>query len=205
VTEEARHGILLMQLASGPRAYVGQVNKRPPEDLEHWLSVLGSERREHSLEVGRKAASVAGMVDEELSKELHVAATLHDIGYAYPETDFHALDGARFLARHGFSRAVCHLVVHHSASTLEAEERGIDLVVYDEFAVDRDLGHAHQLLWWADMTTGPTGETVTVEDRLDEICWRYGPEDLVTRFITRARPILVATCQAPGGSIRVPV
>jgi hypothetical protein len=148
---------------------------------------------------------VAGTVDAELRQELEVAAVLHDIGYAYTETDFHALDGARFLARQGFSKVVCHLVVHHSASTLEAEERGIDLAVYDEFAVDRDLGQAHQLLWWADMTTGPSGETVTVEDRVDEICSRYGPDSLVTRFITRARPILVATCQSPGGSIRVPV
>jgi putative nucleotidyltransferase with HDIG domain len=189
----------------GPRAYVGQVNRRTGDELERWLSALEFDRRAHSLEVGRKADSVAGMVEEDLREEFKVAALLHDIGYAHPETDFHALDGARFLARQGFPRTVCHLVVHHSASTLEAEERGIDLAVYDEYAVDRDLGQAHQLLWWADMTTGPTGETVTVEDRLDEICSRYGSGDVVTRFITRARPILVATCQAPGGSIRVPV
>lgn len=50
------------------------------------------------------------------------------------------LDGARFLARQGVPRSLCHLVVHHSASTLEAEERGIDLAVYDEFVVERDLG-----------------------------------------------------------------
>jgi putative nucleotidyltransferase with HDIG domain len=181
------------------------VDSRTPAELERWLSVLEPDRRAHSLEVGRKAASVAGRVEEGLREDLKVAAVLHDIGYAYLETGFHALDGARFLARQGLPSAVCHLVVHHSASTLEAEERGIDLAVYDEFAVDRDLGEAHQLLWWADMTTGPTGGTVTVEDRLDEICSRYGSRDVVTRFITRARPILVATCQAPGGSIRVPV
>jgi putative nucleotidyltransferase with HDIG domain len=163
------------------------VDRRTPEELEGWLAALEPDRRAHSLEVGRKAASVAGLVEDGLRQEFEVAAVLHDIGYAYTETDFHALDGARFLARHGFSRAVCHPVVHHSASTLEAEERGIDLAVYDEFAVDRDLGQAHQLLWWADMTTGPRGDTVTVEDRVDEICSRYGPEDLVTRFITRAR------------------
>jgi hypothetical protein len=167
------------------------VNERTPQALKDWLAVWEPDRRAHSVEVGLKAASVAWMVDEGLRQELQVAAVLHDIGYAHPVTDFHALDGARFLARQGLSRVVCHLVVHHSASSLEAVERGIDLSVYDQFATDRDLGQAHQLLWWADMTTGPTGETITVEERLDEICSRYGPDDVVTRFITRARPIFV--------------
>lgn len=55
----------------------------------------------------------------------------------------------------------------------------------------------------ADMTTGPRGQDVAVEDRLDEICARYGPDDLVTRFVTRARPMLVAAGQSPVGSIQV--
>ena len=34
----------------------------------------------------------------------------------------------------------------------------MDLAVYAEFAVgDVDLGPAHAVLWWADMTTGPRG------------------------------------------------
>ena len=96
-------------------------------------------------------------------------------------------------------------MVHHSASTWEAEERGLSPEVYADFAVHGvDLGPAHAVLWWADMTTGPTGEDVTVEDRLDEICARYGPDDLVTRFISRARPVLLAAGQSPVGSIQVP-
>lgn len=130
---------------------------------------------------------------------------LHDIGYAHPETGFHALDGATFLAGAGFSRRVCHLVVHHSASTWEAEERGLGLARYADFAVDGvDMGPAHAVLWWADITTGPQGEDVTVEDRLDEICTRYGPDEVVTRFISRARPVLLAAGQSPVGSIQVP-
>jgi hypothetical protein len=46
-----------------------------------------------------------------------VAATLHDLGYAHPWLDFHPLDGVRFLAEQGFSKTICHLVAHHSAST----------------------------------------------------------------------------------------
>lgn len=166
------------------------------------LSVLEDDRRVHSLAVGRKAEAASSGVTAALRADLTAAAVLHDIGYGHVDTGFHPLDGARFLAGQGFSSALCNLVVHHSASTLEAEERGLDLAVNADFAVDQDLGEAHAVLWWADMTTGPQGEDVTVEDRLDEIRARYGPGDLVTRFITRARLVLAAG-QSPAGSIQV--
>ena len=47
-------------------------------------------------------------------------------------------------------------------------------------------------LAYTDMTTGRTGRTVTVEDRLAEILKRYGPEDPVHRAISRARVDLVS-------------
>jgi hypothetical protein len=93
-------------------------------------------------------------------------------------------------------------VLHHSASRFEAEERGIDLEQYLPFDVHEDLVLLHSIVAWADMTTGPTGSTVTVEDRLDEICARYGPDDVVTRFIKRARPVLLAAGQSPSSSIQ---
>jgi hypothetical protein len=55
------------------------------------------------------------------------------------------------------------------------------------------------------MTTGPQGQDVTVADRLHEICARYGPDDLMTRFIGRARDVLLKAGQSPVGSIHVPV
>ena len=169
------------------------------------LGALAPARRAHSLVVGRKVAAVASRVPAALRSDLVAAAVLHDVGYAHPDTGFHPLDGARFLQAEGFSRWVQHLVVHHSASTWEAEERGLSLDVYADFAVEEvDLGPAHAVLWWADMTTGPRGADVTVEDRLAEIQTRYGPDDLVTRFIRRARPVLLAAGQSPVGSIRVP-
>lgn len=169
------------------------------------LDALTPARRAHSLAVGRKVAAVASRVPAALRSDLVAAAVLHDVGYAHPDTGFHPLDGARFLQAEGFSRRVCHLVVHHSASTWEAEERGLSLDVYADFAVEEvDLGPAHAVLWWADMTTGPRGADVTVEDRLAEIQTRYGPDHLVTRFVRRARPVLLAAGQSPVGSIRVP-
>ena len=82
------------------------------------LGVLTADRREHSLAVGRKAAGVSALVPAALRADLVTAATLHDNGYGHPASGLHALDGAEYLGSAGFSAAVCHLVVHHSASTL---------------------------------------------------------------------------------------
>ena len=46
-------------------------------------------------------------------------------------------------------------------------------------------------LWYADLTTGPDGEALTVEERLAEITERYGPEDIVTAFVELAQPELI--------------
>ena len=168
------------------------------------LRPLKNDRRAHSLAVGRKVEAEAGRVRPSLRADLVAAAVLHDIGYAHPDTGLHAVDGARFLAAEDFSPAVCNLVAHHTASTYEASERGVDLTVYQAFRVDQDLGEAHAVLWWADLTTGPRGQDVRVEDRLAEISSRYGPGDAVSRFIERARLVLLSAGQSPAGSIQVP-
>lgn len=124
---------------------------------------------------------------------------LHDIGYGHTDTGLHPLDGARLLASLGFSQTVCHLVAHHSASTYEAEDRGIDLAAYVEFAVDRDdLGPAHAVLWWADFTTGRRGQNMTVEERLDDIAVRHG-DDVVTCSAERIRGL--ARCRSVANGV----
>jgi putative nucleotidyltransferase with HDIG domain len=120
------------------------------------------------------------------------AAWLHDIGYApaVKDTGFHPLDGARYLRRLGLDEAVVRLVAYHSCALLEAAERGLDRELTAEFAPgDPVLTDA---LLYADMTTSPDGELVKPADRLAEIEDRYGPGDVVTRFIKRARPDILA-------------
>ena len=169
------------------------------------LAVLEDDRRAHLLASGRKAAEASQGVAAGLRSDLVTAATLHDIGYGRPKLGFHPLDGATYLAELGFSPVVCHLVAHHSASTVEAEERGIDLAAYAQFPAGRDdLGPAHAVLWWVDLTTGPQGQDMTVEERLDDIAARYGPDHVVARAARRARPALLAAGQSPVGSIQVP-
>lgn len=170
---------------------------------EEALRMLDDDRRAHSLAVGAKASGQVGLVAPELRDELMTAATLHDVGYAQVDTGLHALDGARFLQREGFSPVICRLVLCHTASHVEAKERGLDLALFEDFAVDADLGRAHRVLWWADLTTGPQGQSVTVERRLAEIQRRYGPDDVVSRFIRRAEADLLEAGQSPVGSIHV--
>ncbi len=172
--------------------------------IEQLLDELEPARRRHSFAVGEKAARAAHVVVDELRADLVTAATLHDIGYAHSRLDFHPLDGAGFLTRHGFSPVVCHLVAHHSASTYEAEARGIDLAAYRDFDPGRDdLGPAHAVLWWADLTTGPEGENLSVEDRLVDIAARYPADHVVAQNVVAIRSVLVAAGQSPVGSIRV--
>lgn len=67
---------------------------------------------------------------------------------------------------------------------------GAELAAFpDEESAVRDA------LWWADMTTSPDGEVVTVERRLEEIQSRYGPDDLVTVFVQSARAELVGAVE----------
>jgi hypothetical protein len=52
------------------------------------------------------------------------------------------------------------------------------------------------------MTTSPDGQTVTFDERVAEICERYGPEDVVTFFIRTARPELQAAVDRTEARLR---
>lgn len=147
----------------------------------------------HVSAVAACAGSLSGLVKGHRRGVLVSAAWLHDVGYAAEarDTGFHALDGARFLRRRGVDVSVVNLVAHHSCALLEAEERGLEQVLTSEFPLDASL--PHDLLCYCDMTTGPEGQRMDVTDRLQEIRERYGPGDVVTRFITRAEPRIVET------------
>jgi HD superfamily phosphodiesterase len=125
---------------------------------------------------------------------LEAAAWLHDIGYSpeVADTGFHPLDGARYLrdVEHA-DVSLCRLVANHSCAIIEAEERGLADALSQEFpALDPILSDA---LAYCDMTTTPTGDVISVHDRISEIVERYGPHDVVTRFIRKAERQLVSS------------
>jgi hypothetical protein len=126
---------------------------------------------------------------------LVAAAWLHDIGYAprLALTGFHPLDGARFLRHKGVGDRLADLVAHHSCAVYEARVRGLEEVLLAEF--EREDSPTYDALVFCDLTTGPDGEPLTYQGRMDEIEHRYGPAHEVTRALELARADLAGCCE----------
>ena len=156
---------------------------------EHQLAATLKQRWAHSQGVARQARTLASLVGED-AELLEAAAIAHDIGYASSlvQFGFHPLDGAVFLSTLDFPARLVNLVAHHSAAVVEARLRGLE----DQMAGFVDEGGLiRDALWWCDLTTSPTGEVVTAQNRIADIKYRYGPGDVVTRFIEKASPVLL--------------
>ncbi|WP_040776044.1 HD domain-containing protein [Nocardia pneumoniae] len=162
------------------------------DDFVAWAAQLAqdnlvgmSRRWRHVQGVARRAQQAVDVVDD--SDLLLAAAWLHDIGYApsIRRTGFHPVDGAEFLRREGVPERLCALVAHHSCARVEANYRKIEIDWPDEQTALRDA------LWWADMTTTPTGETTDVLSRIAEVRERYGPDHVVSRSLAEAAPELI--------------
>lgn len=139
----------------------------------------------HVQAVGKLAERVAGAFGDE-GDTLVAAALLHYIGYApsLAYTGFHPLDGARFVRGQGNER-LARLVAHHSGAGVEAQLRGFDGYLAEFTYGGSPLDEA---LTYCDLTTGPSGASVTLDERVQEIQSRYGPDHVVTRSITAGWP-----------------
>lgn len=154
--------------------------------------LLGSEQRRlaHSEGVGQRADELCIHLPQAVREDFVSAAFLHDIGYspAVARTGFHAFDGAAYLAERGFT-SIAALVAHHSASEVEAEVRGLGPSL-DQFPhPDKAAADA---LTYCDVTTGPNGDRVTLEERLSDIRDRYGPDEPLRLSVDRAEAALRA-------------
>jgi predicted hydrolase (HD superfamily) len=159
------------------------------------LEVPLPRRWTHVQGVAGQARSLAPILGDD-AELLEASAWLHDIGYSpdLVNTGFHPLDGARYLrdVQHA-DPTLCSLVAYHSCAIIEAEERGLADELSAEFATpDLRLTDA---LAYCDMTTTPTGNVVSVNDRISEIVERYGPHNVVTRFIRKAEPSLISSVE----------
>lgn len=156
------------------------------------LEPLGN-RWLHSRAVAGTACEIRDSLPAEEREMLVAAAYLHDVGYAPELTDtgFHPIDGARWLRGLGHERLAA-LVAHHSAASFEARARGLTDALAefpDEHSVISDA------LAYCDLTTGPTGQRVTIEDRLAEIVGRYGVDSLVGQALIEASETLHAMAE----------
>jgi hypothetical protein len=158
------------------------------------LSAELPRRWAHVQAVGAKAQRVGHLMGGEEGNTLALSAWLHDIGYSpgLIDTGLHSLDGARWLSANGFDARIAALVAHHSCARLEAKERGLADQLKEFDCEETAVADA---LCFCDMTTGPDGETLATPERLREIRERYGPDDVVTRFITRAEQWILAAVE----------
>jgi hypothetical protein len=166
-----------------------------PADLPSWaqqqaaalLAGLG-DRWSHVQEVAAQARRVSAVLVPEDRPYLIAAAWLHDVGYAPPlnKLGFHPVDGARYVRQQGQER-LASLVAYHSGARFEAEERGL-MDALAEF--EPEDGPLLDALTYADMTAGPAGQRVDLEERIAEILERYPPDDPVHRAISRSRRVL---------------
>jgi len=169
-----------------------------------WARALGQRLLEeplprrwaHTQGVAAQARSLLRIVGQDADL-LTSAAWLHDIGYSpsLAATGFHPLDGARYLRDvEQADERLCCLVAHHTCAVYEAEERGVADELTREFPRQRD--ELTDALIYCDMTTGPDGQRLSVDDRLAEIFGRYGNGHIVSRSIGRATPSLTAAVAA---------
>ncbi|WP_425297738.1 HD domain-containing protein [Nocardia asiatica] len=153
-------------------------------------------RLAHVEGVARQAGRAAAVADD--PSLLVAAAWLHDVGYA-PDLiriGFHPVDGAEFLLERGFGDRLCGLVANHSCACVEARRRGVSIGWPDEETALRDA------LWWADMTTTPTGEVTGVRERISEVQERYGPDHIVSQSVTEAAPYLISAADRTEGRLK---
>jgi hypothetical protein len=174
-------------------------NLEPMETSSTWAERLARSLLERALPrrwahvrgVAARARSLTSTVGSD-AELLEAAAWLHDIGYLpdLARTGLHGLDGARYLRDvHRADPVLCRLVAHHSCAVIEAEERGLDDLLSQEFdPAPQPLADA---LTFCDMTTSPDGHQVHVTRRLAEIHDRYGSGHLVSRSIRRATPLIL--------------
>ncbi|WP_064745586.1 HD domain-containing protein [Pseudonocardia acaciae] len=141
----------------------------------------------HTQGVAAAAGRLAPILGED-AELIEAAAWLHDIGYSpvVADTGFHPLDGARYLRDVESADALpCGLVAYHTGAVYEAQERGLESSLGDEFTLPaRSLAVA---LTYCDVTTGPDGNSVTVQERIDDILERYGPDHPVGRALRKAQ------------------
>ena len=165
------------------------------EQTAAWAAIVARRFVEplgHRWKHVRSVAALAQVVGQAFGEDedvLIAAAYLHDIGYS-PElanTGFHPLDGARYLRAEREPR-LASLVAHHSGARNEAELRG-----FDDFLVEFPFEGTEldEALTYCDLTTGPDGRRVTLEDRVGEIQERYGAEHVVSRAIRIGQPEFV--------------
>jgi hypothetical protein len=133
-----------------------------------------------------RAHKVGQVFDEDEKAYLVAAAYLHDIGYApaLRKTGFHPIDGAYYLRAHKQER-LASLVAYHSEAQFEAQLRGL---ASEQAIFPREQSPVADVLTYCDLTTSPTGQPISLQERIDDILSRYDRQDIVVQAMYQAMP-----------------
>ncbi|MEU6398597.1 HD domain-containing protein [Streptomyces cinnamoneus] len=145
----------------------------------------------HSQRVYSQALTLAPALGED-AELLAAAAIAHDVGYAKVAVDTgqHMIDGARYLRDVvGADPRLCSVVAFHTSSPWEAAELGLDEALAEFGPAEPALVDA---ITYCDLTSSPVGALVDPAERLKEVLDRYGPDHVVFRAVSAARPELLA-------------
>jgi hypothetical protein len=171
------------------RLLAGELLTQLDDDGQRWR---------HTQAVAARAAEAAHLFDDTTSDLLVAAAWLHDIGYA-PKLHrhrFHPVDGAEHVEEQLSAPGLAGLIAHHSGARFVAEVRGV-LPLMTPFAEPYFWrGPLADALTWADQTTGPNGQRMSVEERLHEMLTRHGPDSPNARSNNRRAPAIIAAVRA---------
>jgi hypothetical protein len=147
----------------------------------------------HSQQVYRQAQNLGPILGDDYDL-LMAAAIAHDVGYAEAarSTGQHMIDGGRYLQGIGADPRLCTLVALHTSSPWEATELGLSKALDDFTPVPQHLVDA---ITYCDLSSSPDGHPVEPAERLEEVLNRYGPDHVVFRAVSAARPDLLRMVQ----------
>ncbi|MFF1557715.1 HD domain-containing protein [Streptomyces sp. NPDC058279] len=168
-----------------------QLAKWAHDLAESLLAESLPQRWAHSQRVYSQALTLAPTLGED-AELLAAAAIVHDVGYARAAVDTgqHMIDGARYLRDVvGAGPRLCSVVAFHTSSPWEAAEVGLNEALAEFGPAEPALVDA---ITYCDLTSSPVGALVDPAERLAEVLDRYGPDHVVFRAVSAARPELLA-------------
>jgi len=117
-------------------------------------------RLQHSLAVARKMRNLTAQNRQRFScspEDMFYLGMLHDLGYEFVENqNEHEIMGGQILREQGYR--FWREIFYHGNPDAEYYSPELDLLNY------------------CDMTTGPNGEDMTIEERIADIMHRYGED-----------------------------
>lgn len=148
-----------------------------------------TKRKNHTLRVVENLKELLvekGLQDTEVYYLLLEAGYLHDIGYSSKlnKENFHPYDGFIYLQEQNYSDAVNYLVLHHTYSKLlynMSNKNTVLDIIYQKNPIQSNYETLLSCLSLADMTSSPTGEKITLNERVEDIAFRYGNDSPITK------------------------